>query len=78
MHLRRGLRVEFAKRGGVDAVASSTTSDKEIGRNPLRPLGCGGTGPISSLRLLGDARVDCVGDALIWNPSRSQQVRANL
>ena len=28
------MRVEVAKRGGVDAVASATTNDKEIDRNP--------------------------------------------
>ena len=33
------LRVEVAKRGGVDAVASATTNDKEIGRKAHAPKG---------------------------------------
>ena len=41
----RGLRGEVAKRGGVDAVVSATTNDKEIGRNPLPPDGLGRDGP---------------------------------
>ena len=36
-------------------MASSTTSDKEIGQNSLRPLGCGRNSPASLLLLLADA-----------------------
>ena len=36
-------------------VASSTTSDKEIGQNSLLPAGCGRYGPASLLLLLADA-----------------------
>ena len=36
-------------------MASSTTSDKEIGPNSLRPSGCGPNSPASLLLLLADA-----------------------
>ena len=36
-------------------MASSTTSDKEIGPNSLRPSGCGRNGPACLLLLLADA-----------------------
>ena len=41
----KGLRGEVEERGGVDAVASSTTNDKEIVRKPLAPIGLGRDGP---------------------------------
>ena len=51
------LRGEIAKRGGGDALASLTTNDKEIARNPIRPQGWGGIpslcqSALSSLELL--------------------------
>ena len=36
-------------------MASTTTSDKEIGQNSLRPSGCGRNSPASLLLLLADA-----------------------
>ena len=36
-------------------VTSSTTSDKVIGQNSLRPVGCGPNRPASLLLLLADA-----------------------
>jgi hypothetical protein len=41
----KGLRGKVEERGGVDAVASSTTNDKEIVRNPFSPGGLGPDGP---------------------------------
>ena len=67
------LRGEIAKRGGGDAVASLTTNDKEIARNPHPPVGLGRDGPISLLLLLGDVPASTRRRASIWSPSRSQQ-----
>ena len=74
----RGLRGEVEERGGVDAVASSTTKDKEIVRNPLRPQGWGGTALISLLLLLDDATASTRRRALTSEPSRSQLVLTYL
>ena len=41
----RVVRGEVEERGGIDAVASLTTSDKEIVRNPLAPKGLRRDGP---------------------------------
>ena len=41
----KGLRGKVEERGGVDAVVSSTTNDKEIVRNPFAPFGLGRDGP---------------------------------
>jgi hypothetical protein len=41
----KGLRGKVEERGGVDAVASWTTNDKEIVRNPFSPGGLGRDGP---------------------------------
>ena len=41
----KGLRGKVKERGGVDAVASSTTNDKEIVRNPFAPFGLGRDSP---------------------------------
>jgi hypothetical protein len=59
----RVLRGEVAKGGGGDAVVSSTTSDKEIARNPRPPGGLRRKGPISLLRLLDDGQHRLVADA---------------
>ncbi len=67
------LRGEVAKRGGGDAVASLTTNDKEIARNPHPPKGLGRDGPTSLLFLLADALASTRRLASIWSPSRSQQ-----
>jgi len=42
---RWGSRAEVKVRGGVDARASSTTSNEEIGRDPRRPKGLRRHGP---------------------------------
>jgi hypothetical protein len=44
----------MAKGGGDDAVASSTTSDKEISQSPFSPAGCGGRASAAWLLLLAD------------------------
>ena len=36
-------------------LASATTSDKEFGRNPIGPKGCGGTAPLPLSLLLANA-----------------------
>ena len=72
------MRGEVAKRGGGDALASLTTNDKEIDRNPHPPEGLGRDGPISLLFLLADAPASTRRLASIWSPSRSQQNDANL
>ena len=43
---RWGSRAEVKARGGVDARASSTTSNEEIGRDPHRPEGLRRHGPV--------------------------------
>jgi len=43
---RWGSRAEVKARGGVDARASSTTSNEEIGRDPHRPKGLRRHGPV--------------------------------
>jgi hypothetical protein len=41
----KGLHDKVEERGGVDAIASSKTNDKEIVRNPFSPFGLGRDGP---------------------------------
>jgi hypothetical protein len=73
-----GLPGEVAKRGGDDAVASSTTNDKEIAPNPHPPAGLGRDGPVSSLLLLDDDHASTRRRALTPTPSRSQQTSSYL
>ncbi len=61
-----------------DAVASSTTNDKEIARNPHTPKGLGRDGPISLLLLLADVWASTRRRASIWSPSRSQHTSSYL
>ena len=51
-------------------MASLTTNDKEIARNPHPPAGLGRNGPISLLFLLADALASTRRLASIWSPSR--------
>jgi len=37
-------------------LTSATTSDKEFGRNPIGPKGCGGTAPLPLSLLLANAQ----------------------
>jgi hypothetical protein len=53
----------------VDARASSTTSNTEIGRDPIGPKGCGGVAPSSSLPLLGDGRTSPSSRLLEFGPT---------
>ena len=46
------LSRRIAKQGGVDLLASATTSDKQFGRNPIGPKGGGGTAPLPLSLLL--------------------------
>jgi hypothetical protein len=73
-----GLPGEVAKRGGDDAVASPTTNDQDIARNPHPPAGLGRDGPISSLLLLADDHASTRRRALTRTPSRSQQTSPYL
>ena len=59
-------------------MASSTTNDKEIARNPHPPKGLGRDGPISLLLLLADVWASTRRRASIWSPSRSQHTSSYL
>ena len=59
-------------------MASSTTNDKEIARNPHPPKGLGRDGTISLLLLLVDVWASTRRRASIWSPSRSQHTSSYL
>ncbi len=59
-------------------MASSTTNDQEIARNPHPPKGLGRDGPISLLLLLADVSTSTRRRASIWSPSRSQHTSSYL
>ena len=59
-------------------MASSTTNDNEIARNPHPSKGLGRDGTISLLLLLADVWTSTRRRASIWSPSRSQHTSSYL